>query len=32
VNALASLREDVLTLDRELGGIDGPSDALNAPA
>ncbi len=31
-NALASLREDVLTLDRELGGIDGPSDALSAPA
>ena len=23
---------DVLTLDRELGGIDGPSDALSAPA
>lgn len=32
MNALASLREDVLTLDRELGGIDGSSDALSARA
>jgi glycerol-3-phosphate O-acyltransferase / dihydroxyacetone phosphate acyltransferase len=32
MNELASLRGDVRTLDQELGGIDGPSDALSASA
>ncbi len=32
MSELASLRDDVRRLDRELGGIDGPSDAVSARA